>query len=288
MSVGALSIAAEGYACEIVPDHGGALLSLRDRQGEILRAGHLAETAADPRNAAAFPCVPWFARLYDGLVFGGIRHEIAPTLPDCAPDHPLHGEGWVGAWEVMTHTEDRVICRFASDGRAPGGFPFAYAATQDFRLTRDGLTVRLALTNAADTMMPAGLGLHPYFVRAADTRIAFHASKRWTPPAAGQGRLSPIAGRLGAGAPAALPDETLDHTFAGFGGEAIISGAGGAVLRLKSDAPALHVFAPAGEAYFCLEPVTHLPGELTRGASGFGGRVLNPLEIMSVTMVIGR
>lgn len=288
MDDGLFSISAEGYCCDIAPAHGGALLSLRDSKGQILRAARLDDAAADPRNAASFPCVPWFGRLYDGLVFAGRRHQLRPTLPQCAPDHPLHGDGWVSPWDVVTYTDDRLACRLARDGGVPGEFPFAYAATQEFRLTRDGLTINLTLENAGAAAMPAGLGLHPYFFRADDTRIAFCASKRWTPPATGPGRLSPIAGRLGAGAPAALPDETLDHSFAGFGGEAIISGAGGAVIRLKSDAPALHVFAPAGEAYFCLEPVTHLPGELTCGASGFGGRTLAPGETFGLSMRIGR
>lgn len=283
-----LSISAEGYSCDIAPARGGAIFSLRDNKGEILRAARPEEAATDPRSAASFPCVPWFGRLYDGLVFAGIRHELTPTFPPCAPDHPLHGDGWISPWAVMTHKEDRLVCGFERDGRARGGFPFAYSATQDFRLTRDGLSISVTLKNAGEKSMPGGIGLHPYFVRAADTRIAFRASKRWTPPEGGPGRLSPIVGRLGAGAPAALPDETLDHSFAGFGGEAVISGAGGAVVRLRSDAPILHLYAPAGETYFCLEPVTHLPGELTRSASGFGGRNLAPGGMLALSMRIGR
>jgi aldose 1-epimerase len=78
-----------------------------------------------------------------------------------------------------------------------------------------------------------------------------------------------------------LPASTIDHAFAGFGGSATISGEG-RMIALTSDAPFLHVFAPAGEDYFCLEPVSHLPGVFP------GAERLKPGEALSLSMTVGR
>jgi aldose 1-epimerase len=277
------TIAGGGYRCALAPGYGGVVLSLDDSAGAILRAGALDEAASDPRTAACFACVPWFGRLYEPLDLEGGRGPLRPSLPDAA-DQPLHGDGWVGAWAVEAHTEDRLICRFSARGDGATGFPPPYDAVQAFYLDAAGLHATLTVQNTGATAMPAGLGLHPYFARAAGTRLAFRAASLFTPPAptgASQGRLGPLPGALGSGALAPLPDETLDHSFTGFAGEVLIEG-GGAPIRLSSPADILHLFAPAGERYFCLEPVTHLPGAFERVQQ------LAPGESLSLSMSIGR
>ncbi len=282
-----ISIAGEGFVAEAAPVFGGALLSFRDRHGPLLRASSLAEAATDPRNAACFPCVPWFGRLYDGLPDPGGRADLKPTLAACDPEHPLHGDGWVGAWETLSHSDDRLLLRFEGGPAAASGFPYPYEATQAFSLSRAGLMIILTLRNIGDAPMPAGLGLHPYFQRTPATRVAFKAQKKWTPPGVGPGRLEAIANGLGAASRAHLPEATVDHSFAGFSGEAEISGEG-PPIRLRSTAPILHLYTPSGVPYFCFEPVTHLPGELTRRASGFGGVMLAPGASLGLEMAIGR
>ncbi len=284
--IDAVTLRSHGFSLGLAPARGGAALFLAIGDDNILRPARETAVAADPRNAACFPCVPWFGRLYGALTFEGRSWPMRPTLPVCAPENALHGDGWVSPWEIVTHTEDRLLCRFSGKGDTVSGFPFFYEATQNFGLSRAGLTIDLSLTNIGARSMPSGLGLHPFFVRSPATRIAFKAEKRWTPPGDGPGRLGPLANKLGTGVPAQLPAKTLDHSFTSFGGEAIVHGEG-APIRFASDAPILHVYAPAREDYFCLEPVTHLPGELTESASGFGGRVLSPREEMRLTMAIG-
>lgn len=70
----------------------------------------------------------------------------------------------------------------------------------------------------------------------------------------------------------------MDHCFSNFGGEVAIIG-DKVTIGLKSAAPFLHVYAPAGEEFFCLEPVTHAPG-------GFGGTVLSPGAVLSLDMAL--
>lgn len=280
-----LTIAGGGAHADLAPALGGAVLFFGDRRGPMLRAGASAAVATDPRAAAIFPCVPWFGRLQSDLDAQGRAASLRATLPDASP-LPLHGDGWISPWTVVEHDLDRLVCRLGVPP-SPSRFPFAYSARQEFRIEGAALCIALSLRNEDDVPMPAGLGLHPYFVRTRSTRVSFQAAGFWTPPGPSSGRLGALPSALGGGAPAVLPDETLDHSFTGFAGTAIVSDGANAV-RLASDAPFLHLYAPAAEAFFCLEPVTHLPGEFLGASTDFGARLLAPGEEMSLRLVIDR
>lgn len=264
------------------PALGGALLYLRRRGADMLRPAPSLEAARqDPRNAACFPCVPYFGRLARGLDFAGRHFDLAPTLPACDPDNAIHGEGWVSPWRIVEQTPASLTARF---DYAPqrGRFPFPYRAEQKLTLDASGFAATLSIENAGPSPMPAGLGLHPYFRRTSQTRLAFSAGNFWTPP---DGPLAPPPDALGSEA-APLPAATRDDTYAGFGGRVAIEDGRRRVV-LASDAPALHLFAPACENFFCLEPVTHLPGAFVQGVSGPGARSLSPGERLSLDMFVG-
>jgi aldose 1-epimerase len=282
----ALKLSSGGVTAALAPSLGGAVLSLADEKGQYLRIGTAPAVAEDPRASACFPCTPWFGRLSPYFEANGRKATLSATLPDASP-LPLHGDGWITPWEVLAHTDDRLLCRYAA-ARAPSGFPFAYEAEQEFSVSGGGLRIELTLRNRDDAPMPAGLALHPYFKRKSMTQVAFSATRLWAPPIGeDEGRLTALPSALGAGAPAFLPDQTLDHSFTGFGGEACVVDDGG-VVQLTSDAPFLHVYAPAGENFFCLEPVSHLPGLFPAiGAEG-GARRLAPGETMSLKLFLRR
>lgn len=277
-----IRLSAGMWEAGVAPSHGGSLSFLRRAGADILRpAASIGALAGDPRNGACFPCVPYFGRLAGGLDFGGGRWPLDPTLPACDPAHALHGEGWVCAWQASAQTPSSVIMGF-EHLPSPGRFPFPYRAEQSLALDDQGLKITLSIENAGAAAMPAGLGLHPYFPRTGDERLAFSAGRYWTPP---DGPLSPLPDALGAGSSALLPKISRDHTYADFGGAVTIEG-GGARAALKSDAPALHLYAPAARGYYCLEPVTHLPGAFTQGAKEPAARSLAPGERLSLTMFI--
>lgn len=262
------------------PDLGGALAFLtRDGEAVLRPAPSRAALTADPRNAACFPCVPYFGRLA-GIERDGAHHRLAPTLPADDPDTALHGEGWVSPWTVTARSASSLTMRH-KHAPAPGRYPFAYAAEQTLALSDSGLAIGLSIENAGDAPMPAGLGLHPYFRRLPATALSFRASGRWTPPA---GPLETPAGALASGA-ATPPPEAGDHTYAGFAGQMRIDG-DRFPLRLTSDAPALHLYTPAGADFFCPEPVTHLPGAFADQATGLGAKSLLPRERLHLSLYI--
>lgn len=267
-----------GLAAEIAPDLGGTVLSLAIGGKDVLRRGAREAVAADPRAAASFPCLPWFGRLFGGLTFGESRWDVAPTLPACDPRHPLHGEAWTRPWAVTAHTDVFLECRFASDGVQEGRFPFAYEARQIAQIAEGAFGLALILRNSGAAPMPAGLGLHPYFPRRAETALAFAAGGLWTPAPEGGGAESAIPPELDFAQGAPLPARAIDHSFTGFQGRIEIRQPD-MTVRLAADAPILHVYAPAGADFFCLEPVTHLPG-------AFGSDVLAPKEQMRLSLNI--
>jgi len=274
-----IKILSGDYEAAAAPEAGGALISLSRNGMALCRSGRsLAAVKQDPREAACFPCVPWFGRLYGDLEFDGRRWTLASTLPACDPDHALHGHGWVGNWQIASQTDHSIDCSFSYTPRK-GGFPFSFNAELGYALSEDGLAARLTLINSGDADMPAGLGLHPYFKRTENTRILFNTASCWTPPSGGEGgQKSAIPGLMDFSAGKAFPNQTVDHSFIGFGGKAVIEN-NGATITLTSDAPIIHLFAPYGDDFFCLEPISHLPGR-------FGEAVLHPGQSMSLQMQI--
>lgn len=274
-----MKISSSRYEASFSQDAGASLLSLRRGDFQVLRAAQsLNAVLDDPREAACFPCAPWFGRLYKGLQFDGKNWPVSPTLPICDPVRALHGYGWVSPWR-LSETDQTSALLEMDYTPFKGGFPFSFAASLLYRLTDDGLLTRLTLRNTSDENIPAGLGLHPFFERNANTRICFKATSFWSPPANGDnGSESPVPDYVDYSEAKSLPGETVDHSFAGFDGEVIIE-QGDRKVTLTCDAPILHLYAPKGEGFFCLEPITHLPGK-------FGDDQLSPDETMNIEMHI--
>jgi aldose 1-epimerase len=269
-----IDIAKGGVAGVVAARAGGLVLAARKNGRDLLRpAPSLDAARRDPRLSACFPCVPYFGRLYGGLFFEGRRWDQKPTLPGCDARHATHGEGWVSEWTVDAQTADSATLRYRHAGREPGRYPFPFEAQEQVRATETGIEIRLTLANSGRRRMPASPGLHPYFARHPDTRLTFSAAAFWTPPEIGHsGWRAAIPPSLDYATGGALPAETLDHSFERFSGEVVIEG-GGSRRILRSDARHLHIYAPAGADYFCLEPIAGLPGDVATCALDPGRRI---------------
>lgn len=279
------------YSARIAPRFGASILSFKKNGDDILRPGSIEDVRADPRNAACFPCVPYFGRLIGGLSFHGSHWPLDPNLAICDPDHALHGEGWIAPWSIIDQDTRKLTCSFTHQPNQSGRFPFAFEAQQNFLLTGNGLNITLRLTNTGPVPMPAGLGLHPFFQRRDTTRLSFLADKLWTPPdQKSRGHITDLPDPLGQLRNAALPDETRDHSYLGWGGQSEIhrklAPSKLDPIIIQSDAPFLHIYAPADESYFCLEPITHLPGQLTDTKQNTRAHALEPANSISLSMTI--
>ena len=271
------------WQARLRPAAGGVLAALERAGVPVLRA--MPEGADSPLDAACFPMVPWCNRIA-GARFGWAGKDVALT-PNFAPEpHAIHGHGWQSAWAIESHDQARCVMVHRHEAPAPGDWPWAYEARQMVALSPEGCTITLTLTNLSPAPMPAGLGLHPYLRRGPDSRVCFGASSLVDVGA----DLIPTGVRLppdhfaGFGAGAALPPALIDHCYAGWDGEAVVTDALGAITLSARGAAHLHLYAPPDAPdILCLEPVNHLPDAINAGAMPLCG----PGESVSLSLLIG-
>ncbi len=271
------------------------LLLAPGRGGSILRLDYVAEGGVTPvlRGAegsapnivdlANFPLVPFSNRIRGGrFFFRGREVGMAPNLP--GDPSPLHGQGWLGAWEVVASTDSTAELLFRHE---PQEWPWAYEARQLFELSDDALDLSLTCRNLSDEPMPCGLGQHPYFHCTPETRLDTEVEGAWTidenvlpverVPATGRFDLRD---RLVCG-------QDLDHGFDGWSGRALIR-TPGAPFRIEltsPDATCFQVYSPPEGGFFVAEPVSHTNAALNAPEEEWpklGLKVLEPGEEMGL------
>ena len=179
--------------------HGGAVREFTVRGRPILRPTP-ARAAVTPLDQACFPMVPYCNRIARGRFhFAGHRVRLAPNL--AGETHPLHGQGWRGAWTVVEAGDSGATLRFEGGGDA---WPWRYRAEQRFEIDTGGF--------------------HPYFSDGKHARLQAQLPRVWRTDAAAlpvEDAATPAAWRFdSARSVSTLP---LDHCFAGWDGEAVIA-----------------------------------------------------------------
>jgi aldose 1-epimerase len=147
-----------------------------------------------------------------------------------------------------------------------GGWPWAYRAEQRFVIHPGGISIDMAVVNRdPQSAMPCGTGIHPYFVRRRTSAITLRTTGIWANHPDGLAKaLAPTD--LFQGAQPVLVDalEGLDNFFPTT--EPVTVWGGNHPVVVHGTAMAgVHIYVPAGEAYFCVEPVSHPPNAFGRG-----------------------
>ena len=281
---GRLSVAHGAWEVEFASAVGGAVSRLTWRGRDVLRP--MPKTSQDVLDAGCFPMVPFANRIADARFRFRGREVVLPAMPRFSP-HTLHGDGWQGPWTVV---EGRAALELAFVHEA-GAWPWRYESRQTLAFVGERVRLSLSLTNRSDSDMPAGLGLHPYFPVDAETRLTLKAPSAWALAEHGAPtRLLPAGEVFDWSAGARLADgPALDHCYAGWGGSARLSDEQRTVsVSASTNADWAHVFAPPGEGYCCIEPVTHRPDALNAPPGERSGlAVLAPGEALSMWMEIG-
>ena len=272
---------------ELSPSIGGSIAGLWwVEDGE--RTPILREPPAllkDVLEAASFPLVPYVNRIRGGrFQFRGRQVQLEPNMS--GDPSPLHGQGWLGAWEVDFAGERQAVLSFRHDR---GEWPWAYEARQAFALDDDGLAVTLTCRNLSDEPMPCGLGQHPYFPCGPETRIDTRVAYAWTidehvlpvEKVPAQGRFD-LSGRMVCG-------QSLDHGFGGWEGRARLSDPRWPYdVELSSQsARFFQLYSPASGGIFVAEPVSHANAALNAPEGQWpelGMEVLEPGAEMSLEM----
>jgi len=217
------------------------------------------ERAPDLYSTACFPLVPWSNRITGGGFDVAGRHY--PVTPNRAGEaYPIHGDGWLQAWHIASRAKDRMTLELASD-RFDGN-PHIYQARQVFTLRESALEIELRVTNTGAATLPFGLGLHPYFLRDANTRLQFRSRGVWLsgkdPIPVGFTRELPDGWDYNR--PAPLDGELVDNGYDGWDGLAMIEDAtrGVRIHMHTTDRSGFSLlYRPPGLDHFCFEPITH-------------------------------
>ena len=270
-----LSLQKGQLSVQIAPRSGGAVARFTIDGTDVLRPMTVADIASGKGdNAALYPLVPFSNRIAGGeLSFEGEVFRLARNWPGVG--HPMHGDGWAHAWDVVrSDAVSAEITYMHEPAGATGGWPFRYRARQTYRLDDDRLTVRIAVENLEDRSVPAGIGLHPFFVRDPDTQLTCRTQAVWRTDA----EVLPVeriavpadwdfsAGRR-------VDSVTLDNCFDGWDGRATIFWPRrGLRLELEATVPFRHlvIYVPPGQSSFCVEPVSHANGQVGLAPLGPG------------------
>jgi aldose 1-epimerase len=265
----------------IAPSCGARIVAFRAGSQEILRPT-TPETidSACVYGFAAFPLMP-----YSGPVFGNgfrFRDEWYPLARN-VPTEPTatHGEAWIRPWTIVAQSGANI--RLAMDYTpAANAFPFAWRGEITYHLESNGLAIDLKVTNRHHLPMPAGLGLHPYFPKAAGTILTFDSTGVWPPDAPEAVNLgaTPLEAGLDFRRGQDIGAIVLDRCFEGWDGCATLSMPNGRTIRIEADETfgKLQVYDAWDYPYICVEPVTNANDGFNRAAAGVSGHAVTILE----------
>lgn len=261
MTADIISITSDAQRLQVAPDLGGGVTAWDWRTGNdwapMFRPWD--GVSGDRYTLACFPLVPWSNRITGGgFEYDGVFHPIHANRTE--EHYPIHGDGWLQSWNVAEHSETRI--KLSLESRSFDDNPYHYRSTQTFLLLPDGLQIDLTVTHLGRNTLPYGLGLHPYFVRNAQTHLQFKADGVWLsgkdpipvehtshfPSGWDYNTLSPLEG------------PPIDNCYTGWNGKALINypDRGLSLTMAMPDCNGYTLlYRPPRLGYFCLEPITH-------------------------------
>jgi len=268
------------------PAHGGAIAGY----SSLRPAGRIDWLVpADSLRPACFPMLPFASRIRSGeFLFSGRRVKLpANNSPE---PHAIHGQTWQQPWVVASQSAHQASCEFH---HPPGTWPWRYVARQQFTLEGRALRIRLELENLSSSIMPAGIGLHPYFVRTPLTQIYAGVISRWQLDAdllpvdsAPVAHETPDDNRLLSG------DGPIDAVFSGWDRQVLIElPEWNAQIAITALAPLQHLVVYSEEAadYVCVEPVSNVVDAFNLNNAADPGllhQVITPGDCLQTEVVI--
>lgn len=163
-----VTIENEYLKTEISPLVGGSIFSMQYN----LEGGWVDVMRPTPRKAlaekdvlsfASFNLFPYSNRIEDALLkFKGQEYQLEVTFDD---GHAIHGEAWTRPWKVVEKEKERLLIEFDSSEYDDIPWPFPFKAEMEYLLEDNNLKINMSIENTGEQEMPAGMGIHPYFMR---------------------------------------------------------------------------------------------------------------------------
>jgi aldose 1-epimerase len=250
----------------LLPERGASIASFHDGDFPLLRETPPDAIAArDVREFSCFPLIPYSNRIrHAQFTFAGRAYALRHDQED--PRHAMHGTARFHPWRLVEHSASSATCDFSFPGHNDE-WPFPYHAWQVFALEDDRLVIEIGMRNTHSHSAPAGLGLHPYFLRHGGVTLQFNASYVWEKDSEDIPiRSIPDAGKFNFIAGHAISaSDLIDHAYGEWDQRAVLAWpAHNRRLRIEADSifQDVVVYTPSGREDFAAEPVTHWPDAL--------------------------
>ena len=260
-----LTIADGPIQVELLPAAGARLHRLRAFGHDLLRTpDDPTEHVRDPFRWGAYLMAPWCNRIAaEPVDINGKTVSLPSNFPDGTA---IHGQVYDAPWDVQSDDSLEIIA-------GGDGWPWRYRCSLRVTIADAALTIEQSLTNLADSPMPAGLGLHPWFRRPLD--LAVHADAVLTSNLDPGASVETVSGSFDLRATRPVPED-LDATWLGLRDPAVALRwpeiGVTATMRVRSAAGVCIVVASPGSLdAVAVEPQTHAPQGLRRFLEGEPG-----------------
>ena len=263
----------------VLPEAGARLHRLRAFGRDVLLtpddpATHL----HDPFFWGSYVLAPWCNRIEARPTRIGERVvDLASNFPDGTA---IHGQVYARPW---THDGEGAF-RISGGG---DGWPWTYDVWMDVEVRGSRLRLYLGLTNTSTDPMPAGMGIHPWFLK--PVRVAVHADRYFADNLATEPEPAPVDGPYDLRNLGPMADG-LDGTWASLG-EPPVEFAWDelglrATMRTTPVVPYIVAASPGHIAAVAVEPETHAPQAVRRllGGETGGLAMLAPGESLQLAI----
>lgn len=253
-----IAIESADLSLHLRPELGGCIEGLWWKGLPVLRSA-AAGSLQNVRLSACYPLIPFSNRVaHAQLVWNGTSHPLVKNF--AGEEHSIHGIGWQRAWQVLEQTND--FCMLSLEHAGGGAWPFAFDASQTFRLHGNALEMTMSITNQSPQAAPVGLGWHPYFVKRPSTQISFEADGMWQ--MSGEKLPTDLAASTGLNQECA--GLAVDNCFEGWKGQAALRDEA-MQIQITSDMRRLVVFTNHEKDFVAIEPVSHANNAMNAGNS---------------------
>lgn len=247
------------FEAGIIPDLGGCLSYFRQiKKGVMIDwLRPMSKQASSPLESSCFTMAPFFSWLEnDRFSFANKKVQLKTNGGSDIQRRTMHGFAWQQQWKVLSCSQQRLILEVVIDDSS---WPWLHRVQQDICLTEKGLIWTVSVHNLSDTVMPVGLGFHPFFENPDNVCLkaqcsAMHIMNAQSlPESVDEQDSALLAMRYGSELP-----RGYDNVFQGFGGEFTLVWPD-KVLSVESseELTFLTLYSPHNSRFFCVEPVSH-------------------------------
>lgn len=296
-----ITIKSDKLEAVIAPSLGGSIYSFKYKKDstwlDIMRP--TPQVALEKRDAggfASFHLIPYSNRIEGGkLKFKGETYSLKTS----DEGHSIHGDIMEREWTVLSKTEAELLLSFDSRDFDDMNWPFPFTAKMGFGIKGGMFTTFFNIKNVGDSLMPAGLGTHPYFLKKltdADDDVyvtlpmlGLYPGNTTIPT----GTWITIPPHMDFSKERALDShQFIDNCFRANKGTTTIRWPGsGVTLSMDADSSFDHLvfFTPLDKSFFAIEPVTNCNNGFNMAEEGIqdtGTVILDPNEKLYGTVLI--